>query len=178
MIPQNPCKSCSPNTRKQSDNGDHGATNEAPKNQNGEDSRQYPIGHPKLSPPSYLSKFHHWVNLLQQCDTMPPWPWHVVIGQWKEPGVVPPFTKELENVQLILLVLFVWSLSNCCCQDKSDSTETNAQPLNPSPTTKMQLYITAAQKSVLCHDTIAIAPSTISTDDKPSMPSESPKMTT
>ena len=71
---------------------------------NWEDSRQCPIGHPTL-PLRYVYNFHDSrSNLLQQQDTIPPWTQHVQLGGWKDSGVVPSSTRNLEMYN-----------SHCCC---------------------------------------------------------------
>ena len=63
---------------------------------NWEDSRQHPVGHPTL--PLSLS------NLLQQQDTIPPWPQHENLRGWKDSGVVPSSMRNWEMYK-----------SHCCC---------------------------------------------------------------
>ena len=101
--------------------------------------------------------------------------------------------EELGNVQVTLLLLFVWSLSCGCCWSKRDSTEVDGSLLTHPATTKMQLSTTAAPredhaKFMLSPATIVGSPlslllwggavSIISTDDKSCcMPLTPPKMT-
>ena len=68
-----------------------------------EDSRQHPIGHPTL--PLSLSNIHDsHSNLLQQQDTIPPWPQHENLRGWKDSAVVPSSMRYWEMYN-----------SYCCC---------------------------------------------------------------
>ena len=70
---------------------------------NWEDSRQWSVGHPTL--PLSLSNFHDSCsNLLQQQDTIPPWPRHEKFGCWKDSGVAPSSMRNWEMYN-----------SYCCC---------------------------------------------------------------
>ena len=70
---------------------------------NWEDSRQCPVGHPTL--PLSLSNFHDCRrNLLQQQDTIPPWPCHEKLVGCKDSGAVPPSMRKWEMYN-----------SKCCC---------------------------------------------------------------
>ena len=56
------------------------------------------------------------------------------------------FHEEFGNVQLTLLLPFVWSLSCGCCLNKRDSTEVDCLPFTHPATTKMRLSIKPAPK--------------------------------
>ena len=60
----------------------------ATKCSNWEDSRQCPIGH--------LTLLLSLSNLLQQQDTIPPWPQHEKLWGWKDSGVVLSSKKNRE----------------------------------------------------------------------------------